>query len=604
MLLMTMSMVANAKDYGFKIGVVDITSDNYQSYKIIGYDYDPEKNVLHITSISQSFNIVVDGDVNRNLNLSIDADISVSSQSYQNSILYKWLRFNGSGNHVISGTGSLSLTSSVPRANMYNNPFYIGTAHVTIKDITLNIIAYGGCAFDMKSGGSLTFYHSAVTVKTADGKAVKSENGSSLSLKYCKLQEGQIDSGYRFVDSNGKDMDHIDIEQTEGRIPVDVFNVTVQEPVIGQTVGGIGATVDCSQYCYPEVKWRKNTGPNSFEYLSNSDIFEVGYAYSAQVTLHPRNSYVFSEDPDFDIIANGQSIPYYWTSYDVVFIITFPKLEIFYDLWVGDQQVKESNRNAIPIYSGTCNYDPDTKTLTLKSAEISNTDYNTAGTTDGYGIYSNIDGLTINLEGNNYIGSTHWVGLFSMNNLTITGNGKLFIEANNGNTGLAMGSNGYLLNIKGGADVRAYGGYGITGGIKTATVGGEEVIESYVTKLTVSGANTELHAYGTQQCVKDIPFLCDGMEYICEDNNSLKLYFKNRSICYYERRYIPYSGGWITLFNPGGITTGLSEASPLENGQGESVKGQRDERYNLSGQRVGKDYKGIVIHNGKKAVVN
>ena len=46
------------------------------------------------------------------------------------------------------------------------------------------------------------------------------------------------------------------------------------------------------------------------------------------------------------------------------------------------------------------------------------------------------------------------------------------------------------------------------------------------------------------------------------------------------------------------ISTDISESSGLR----ESVKGQRDERYNLSGQRVGKDYKGIVIHNGKKVV--
>ena len=44
------------------------------------------------------------------------------------------------------------------------------------------------------------------------------------------------------------------------------------------------------------------------------------------------------------------------------------------------------------------------------------------------------------------------------------------------------------------------------------------------------------------------------------------------------------------------ISTGISEAY----GQRASVKGQRDERYNLSGQRVGKDYKGIVVKDGKK----
>ena len=592
MLLMAVSMVANAKDYGFKIGVVDITSDNYQSYQNIGYDYDPEKNVLHITSISQSFNIVVDGDVNRNLNLSIDADISVSSQGYQNSILYKWLRFNGSGNHVISGTGSLSLTSSVPGANMYNNPFYIGTAHVTIKDITLNIIAYGGCAFDMKSGGSLTFYHSAVTVKTADGKAVKSENGSSLSLKYCKLQEGQIDSGHRFVDSNGKDMDHIDIEQTEGRIPVDVFNVTVQEPVIGQTVGGIGATVDCSQYCYPEVKWRKNTGPNSFEYLSNSDIFEVGYAYSAQVTLHPRNSYVFSEDPDFDIIANGQSIPYYWTSYDVVFVINFPQLaNTYYDLWIGGKQVNDINQNDVLEDGGSVRYKKllGLHYLYLNNANIKNTgNSQLESTAYGRGIYSTMSGLSISVKGDNSIESTG-EGIYFTGNLSLLGGKDTENTLNiKGSSGIKTNSQGTALqvyNMKLTAEA--------TSSDSGIGIGGTPSFSSNNTNctMTVSGANTVVKASGEYLSLgrlKDL-VLEDGLQIVRPSG----AYFANNNVRDASGTVI--CGPWVVIMGDTSITTGLNEADT------QSTTDQP--MYNLSGQRVGKDYKGIVIQNGKKVVI-
>jgi hypothetical protein len=56
---------------------------------------------------------------------------------------------------------------------------------------------------------------------------------------------------------------------------------------------------------------------------------------------------------------------------------------------------------------------------------------------------------------------------------------------------------------------------------------------------------------------------------------------------------------YVIIAPQSGITTSISEAY----GQRESVKGQKDERYNLSGQRVGKDYKGIVIINGKKTVI-
>ena len=57
--------------------------------------------------------------------------------------------------------------------------------------------------------------------------------------------------------------------------------------------------------------------------------------------------------------------------------------------------------------------------------------------------------------------------------------------------------------------------------------------------------------------------------------------------------------GYLSSAMQGTISTNINEAY----GQRESVKGQRNERYNLSGQRVGKDYKGIVIINGNKVVI-
>ena len=169
------------------------------------------------------------------------------------------------------------------------------------------------------------------------------------------------------------------------------------------------AEVDCPQYCHPEVKWRKITGSNSFTSLSNSDIFEVGYAYAAQVTLHPQDSYVFSEVLDFSIITNGQVIFFYWDSNEAIVVISFPQLaNTYYDIWVGGKQVNDYNQKDVLGDGGSVKYSKTLgfHSLTLENANITNTgnpDYEFTGY--GRGIYTTMPNLTIRVKGNNTIES-------------------------------------------------------------------------------------------------------------------------------------------------------------------------------------------------------
>ncbi|MBO7578050.1 MAG: hypothetical protein J6T43_03550 [Prevotella sp.] len=584
-----------ATDYGFKIGGAAINSDNYESVSQgQAWYYVPAENVLYLTDGTiYGFNngkvIEINSDKNPSLKICVQGDCTLKG------IVNQAINFIGEGHHEIYGSGILRINPDKTGAAGINSE---GNTYLTIKDVTIDIRVWSGFAIDSRSGfKEITIDNSEISMQTGDGYAWINQN-TTVKLRRCYVEGGKFDYSSRggIVNDDGT-WTH---DSTIKRSLWD-FNLTVNEPVAGGTVSnscqfnGTGCEVE-------EVKWNKLLEGGYFTTENEGSVFQMGSTYEVIIRILANDGERIASREDCVATINGKPAEIYNSSDNyIVLYYTFPQIpDPFYDLWVSDQPVKESNRNALPTTSGTCSYDPVTKTLTLNSAQITNTDYNIEGTVSGFGIYSNIDGLTINVVGNNYINSTHWVGLFSMRNLTITGTGKLFIEANNGGTGLAMGSYGYKLNITGGVKVDAYGGYGVTGGIHTVNVGGEELTESYVTTLSVSSPDAELRAYGTQQCVKDIPFLGEGMEFICENNPNVKLYHKNRSICYYERsRYFPYSNDWIKMTNPnGGISTGLEA---IDNG--ELTIDSSLPLYNLQGQRVSYPVKGqIYIQNGRKVI--
>ena len=91
------------------------------------------------------------------------------------------------------------------------------------------------------------------------------------------------------------------------------------------------------------------------------------------------------------------------------------------DTWLG------SAMRSVTCGEGTAAYDPDTKTLTLTKATI-NHDYNAA-------IWNTVEGLTIELVGENSINSGEQTGILSMQGcglLTLTGEGSLNITTADG----------------------------------------------------------------------------------------------------------------------------------------------------------------------------
>ena len=103
---------------------------------------------------------------------------------------------------------------------------------------------------------------------------------------------------------------------------------------------------------------------------------------------------------------------------------------IEYDLKIAGTQVNSLNcadLSVIDGVSGTAKYDPDTKTLTLENAHITNNaEENDYGS--GVGLVNKIDGLTINLVGNNTITSEKSIGIWNIDNNSLIGNGKLTVK--------------------------------------------------------------------------------------------------------------------------------------------------------------------------------
>ncbi len=129
-----------------------------------------------------------------------------------------------------------------------------------------------------------------------------------------------------------------------------------------------------------------------------------------------------------------------------------------YGLYVANLQVTSANASNITNddIDGHISYDAETKTLTLNEVTI-----DVAETIAGIN-NKKVDGLIINLIGNNTIKSFNNAGILLSKNTEIRGSGSLTISSEwfmgimiRGNT---------TLSITGGSTVVANGKYGIAGG--------------------------------------------------------------------------------------------------------------------------------------------
>jgi arginine-specific protease argI polyprotein len=127
-----------------------------------------------------------------------------------------------------------------------------------------------------------------------------------------------------------------------------------------------------------------------------------------------------------------------------------------YDLKIAGTKVTSDNCNDLSVISGvsgTVKYDPTTKTLTLQEATI-----NATGNGNN-AINSNIDDLTININGTNNLSSSKVV-IATNKSLTITGNGATLNVQSETDCGILVAKKYLMIDD---CTVNAKGKYGFSG---------------------------------------------------------------------------------------------------------------------------------------------
>ncbi len=160
-----------------------------------------------------------------------------------------------------------------------------------------------------------------------------------------------------------------------------------------------------------------------------------------------------------------------------------------YDLYVNGEQFT-SEKRSIACGEGTASYDPNTKTLTLNNATITNGGKSDESPKYGIRVVGDTD-LTIKLSGTNSITLDNGGGIFadgSSDNYNIIGDGKLTIDAKwdalytlNGNISISEGAK---------LDITSAKGCGITSYNKG--------------KLSIDGAKVTVSSYYTAADAKEL----------------------------------------------------------------------------------------------------
>ena len=191
---------------------------------------------------------------------------------------------------------------------------------------------------------------------------------------------------------------------------------------------------------------------------------------------------------------------------------TFPQLVgTKYNLWVGGEQVTDVNKDDV-LGNGKVMYAPATKTLSLKSgASIHGQGRATdAATGYGAGIYSEIDGLTIDVAkgGVEVIGADDCHGIYLRGKTTIKGEGTI---SGKGYIGVFMGSNSADLTVDGNVMLQAEGTTSLGLGGYVRGFAGKIY---YYTTLTIKGTS-RVFANGVLKSIGDWKDL------VLEDNHAI-----------------------------------------------------------------------------------
>ncbi len=179
------------------------------------------------------------------------------------------------------------------------------------------------------------------------------------------------------------------------------------------------------------VTWRDSDG------FSVNGVFVAGQTYRLQVNLETKKNSTFQFANPLNIICDGSTriVENYSTvtysddkrdDLSVIFIDFFVPEIINYNIWVDNVRVTSANMYDV-LNDGTVSYNPETNTMTLNGAQITNAD------DGGAGIYSS-GSLKINVIGDSLIeldGSIRAHGILTYGDLEITGPGNLYISVGN-----------------------------------------------------------------------------------------------------------------------------------------------------------------------------
>lgn len=376
-------------------------------------------------------------------------------------------------------------------------------------------------------------------------------------------------------------------------IKITNFSFEVDPPVVGQALNNTAIAAEEGNSVL-SVYWYKLYGGNMYP-LQNGYVCKLGETYQVTITSKLSDEYCFPLEEPITVTVNSKPAGSSRTM-DYVTLRTsykFPQLaNTYYDLWVGGTQVTDQNKNNV--------LEDDDKTvrykellglhyLYLENAKIKNTGNSQLEYTGyGRGIYSTMSGLSVSVKGDNTIESTG-EGIYFTGNLSLLGGKDTENTLNiKGSSGIKTNSQGTALqvyNMKLTAEA--------TSSDSGIGIGGTPSFSSNNTNctMTVSGANTVVKASGEYLSLgrlKDL-VLEDGLQIVRPSG----AYFANNNVRDASGTVI--CGPWVVIMGDTSITTGLNEADT------QSTTDQP--MYNLSGQRVGKDYKGIVIQNGKKVMI-
>jgi hypothetical protein len=470
-----------ATDYGFQILHVGINSDNYQSQSQgKAWSYDPSANVLHLkdgtisTLISSATILKIDGDVNPSLKIQVDGNCSFSGS------FSAGIEFTGKGQYTICGEGTLKMNSDK------TNPQVIvsyGNTSLTIKDVTINIEAWGDAAVGFLSSkfNEIVLDNCEMNIKTsAYAGATFGSASVNPTFKKCFNTKGYFSNGSAY-DDDGYHLKELYIKRA-----ISVIDVTVDEPIAGNVIS-TNCTSSSADYYAKTVEWHHSVDGNSYAVITDGSLFITNEYYRVYVLLYSAEGNRFANKDDITVYVNGKEAIINSTGGGdyVIIMYTFPQLEpAKYDLWVGGVQVNEVNKDNV-LGNGKVKYAPATKTLSLLDGITINGQgrANDAATGYGAGIYSEIDGLTIDVArgGVEFLGADDCHGIYLRGKTTIKGEGSLYGK---GYIGVFMGSNSADLTVDGNVMLVAEGTttYGLGGYVR-----GFAGNINYYTTLTVKG---------------------------------------------------------------------------------------------------------------------